>query len=84
MSFGQDRKDRRLPLRVFVFFYTYETFRTKGARSGDSPSVYRIECRSAGGGRHVEEAEETLYEPFQTMLDANLDLPSDYSETYGR
>ena len=23
-----------------------------------------------------------LYEPFQIVLDANLDLPSDYSETY--
>ena len=23
-----------------------------------------------------------LYEPFQIMLDADLDLPSDYSETY--
>jgi hypothetical protein len=24
-----------------------------------------------------------LYEPFQIMLDADLDFPSDYSETYG-
>ena len=28
------------------------------------------------------EEENTLYEPFQIMLDADLDLPSDYSETY--
>ena len=28
------------------------------------------------------EEEDALYEPFQVMLDANLDLPSDYSETY--
>ena len=28
------------------------------------------------------EEENTLYEPFQVMLDANLDCPSDYSETY--
>lgn len=26
--------------------------------------------------------EDTLYEPFQLMLDADLDLPPDYSETY--
>lgn len=28
------------------------------------------------------EEENALYEPFQIMLDADLDLPSDYSETY--
>jgi len=28
------------------------------------------------------EEEAALYEPFQIMLDADLDLPSDYSETY--
>jgi RNA polymerase-interacting CarD/CdnL/TRCF family regulator len=26
--------------------------------------------------------QNALYEPFQIMLDADLDLPSDYSETY--
>lgn len=26
--------------------------------------------------------ENALYEPFRIMLDADLDLPSDYSETY--
>ena len=25
---------------------------------------------------------DTLYKPFQMMLDADLDFPSDYSETY--
>jgi len=29
-----------------------------------------------------QEGEGELYDPFQVMLDANLDLPSDYSETY--
>jgi hypothetical protein len=34
--------------------------------------------------REQRSGEETgeLYEPFQIMLDADLDLPSDYSETY--
>ena len=34
--------------------------------------------------KRQESEEETgeLYEPFQIMLDADLDLPSDYSETY--
>ena len=32
--------------------------------------------------REPEEEAGELYEPFQIMLDADLDLPSDYSETY--
>jgi hypothetical protein len=34
--------------------------------------------------KRQESGEETgeLYEPFRIMLDADLDLPSDYSETY--
>ena len=32
--------------------------------------------------REPEEETGELYEPFQIMLDADLDLPSDYSETY--
>ena len=32
-------------------------------------------------GKSGEGAEE-LYEPFQIMLDADLDFPSDYSQTY--
>jgi hypothetical protein len=32
--------------------------------------------------REPEEETGELYEPFQIMLDADLDFPSDYSETY--
>ena len=32
--------------------------------------------------REPEEETGELYEPFQIMLDAALDFPSDYSETY--
>ena len=32
--------------------------------------------------REPEEEAGELYEPFRIMLDADLDLPSDYSETY--
>lgn len=32
--------------------------------------------------RPTGQKEEMLYEPFRIMLDADLDLPSDYSETY--
>ena len=29
-----------------------------------------------------DQEDDALYGPFQVMLDANLDLPADYSETY--
>ena len=32
--------------------------------------------------RELKEETGKLYEPFQIMLDADLDFPSDYSETY--
>ena len=32
--------------------------------------------------REPEEETGELYEPFQIMIDADLDFPSDYSETY--
>jgi uncharacterized protein (DUF2384 family) len=32
--------------------------------------------------REPEEETGELYEPFRIMLDADLDFPSDYSETY--
>lgn len=32
--------------------------------------------------RPTDQEEDALYKPFQIMLDADLDLPSDYSETY--
>lgn len=31
--------------------------------------------------RPTDQGEDTLYEPFRIMLDADLDLPSNYSET---
>jgi len=30
----------------------------------------------------VDQEEDTLYEPFRIMLNSDLDLPSNYSETY--
>ena len=32
--------------------------------------------------REPEEETGELYEPFQIMIDADLDFPSDYSQTY--
>lgn len=33
-------------------------------------------------GRKGDQEGKELYEPFRIMLDADLDFPSDYSETY--
>lgn len=43
-----------------------------------------LQRRKRQSEQRQADEEDVLYEPFQLMLDADLDLPPDYSETYER
>ena len=45
-------------------------------------SSYLADLHQRVKGEKHDQQEDVLYEPFQLMLNADLDMPSDYSETY--